>query len=168
MPLIPRPSRARLAPLPTGPNGTNVSGLLAYAAGVGRAYQALGESFGECAVAPRDRELIILRTAWRTGNRYAFARHRVHGEAAGLTEREITDAARPWAQWDADFEPLIKAVDEICADDCLSEAAWQALLSCRSAEEVVQIILLIGYHRQLSGLLNSIGVELESGFHGWD
>src|SRR5436190_12945129 len=64
---------------------------------------------------PRDRELVILRSAFRCGARYEWAQHVAIAGAAGLTTEEIRRvAAGPgsggWSDADA---TLLSAVDEL-------------------------------------------------------
>ena len=46
-------------------------------------------------LAARDRELVVLRTAWRSGSEYEWAQHVLIGARAGLTQDEIALIARP-------------------------------------------------------------------------
>lgn len=168
---IERPAHPRLQPLPTTPGATNVTGLLAHAGAVGAAFQALGKALHDGALSPRDRELVILRTAWRTGNHYAFGRHRMHGVAVGLSEVEVdavTDSDNGHVNWDAETTALFAAVDELCADDCVGEHTWNTLTCARTTEQIMHLIMLAGFHRQLAGLLNTVGAELEAGLRAWE
>lgn len=168
---VERPAHPRLHPVPTTPGATNVTGLLAHAGPVGTAFQALGKALHDGALSPRDRELVILRTAWRTGNRYAFGRHRMHGVGVGLSEADVdavTGSDGGHVDWDAETVALFAAVDELCADDCVGEHTWSTLNCTRTTEQIVHLIMLVGFQRQLAGLLNTVGAELEAGLHAWE
>src|SRR6476620_10224115 len=44
----------------------------------------------ESTLTPRDRELLILRTAWRTQSDYLWAKHQRSAAATGLSARELS------------------------------------------------------------------------------
>ena len=80
-------------------------------------------------LSPRDRELIILRTAFRCGARYEWAQHVAIAGVAGLASEEILRvAAGPDANgWNAEDATLLRAVDELHDDHCVGDATWKAL-----------------------------------------
>ncbi|GAA1967956.1 carboxymuconolactone decarboxylase family protein [Amycolatopsis minnesotensis] len=111
----------------------------------------------------RARELAILRVALRTGAAYEWANHTLGALGAGATEAEIRAVNDPDATWaDADAA-LLRAVDELCADDGVSESTWAALRATHDDEEIIEYLMLVGYYRMMAGVLNSIGIEPEPG-----
>jgi len=116
----------------------------------------------------RERELVILRVGWRAGSPYEFGQHTLLGRAAGVTDDEIRRLTRPgldgWPDGDA---ALLAMVDELCADDRVGDATWAALTGRWSDAEILELLVLAGYYRLVSGLLNSTGVQLEPGTPGW-
>lgn len=116
----------------------------------------------------RERELIILRTGWRSQSEYEFGQHTTIGLAAGLSASEVAALADVGAGgWSVDDVTLVAMVDELCADDLVSAATWSALSVRWSDEELLELLVLVGYYRLVSGLLNSAGVALEPGTSGW-
>jgi alkylhydroperoxidase family enzyme len=117
---------------------------------------------------PRDREIVILRTGWRCGSEYEFGQHTVIGGDAGLTDAEIARLAdADGGEWGDDDRALVAMVDEICADDTVSDDTWQALASRWDQGQLLELVVLTGYYRLVSGLLNSVGVALEAQTPGW-
>jgi 4-carboxymuconolactone decarboxylase len=113
---------------------------------------------------PRDRELVILRTAFRCRARYEWAQHVAIAGAAGLETEEIRRvAAGPDASgWsDADVT-LLRAVDELHDDHCISDHTWNALASRYETEQLIEIPMLAGHYGMLAGVLNSLGVQPET------
>jgi hypothetical protein len=49
----------------------------------------------------------------------------------------------------------------------VSDATWQRLATRWSDEELLELLVLAGYYRLVSGLLNSAGVALEPDTPGW-
>jgi alkylhydroperoxidase family enzyme len=116
----------------------------------------------------REREIVILRTGWRAQSEYEFGQHTTIGLGVGLTPEEIgwlCDGGAPaWAPGDA---ALVAMVDELCADDVVSDGTWSALADTWSHEQLLELLVLAGYYRLVSGMLNSAGVALEPGTPGW-
>ena len=80
-------------------------------------------------LSPRDRELVILRMAWRAECRYEWGQHLSIGREAGLSDEEMARIkagpdADGWSEADA---ALLRAVDELKDHCVLSDATWQGL-----------------------------------------
>jgi 4-carboxymuconolactone decarboxylase len=119
-------------------------------------------------VPAREREIVILRVGWRSQSEYEFGQHTVIGEAAGLTGEEIGRLARQGLDgWSDDDAALIRMADELCADDVVSDDTWQALNQRWKEPELLELLMLAGFYRLVSGLLNSAGVALEPTTPGW-
>lgn len=116
----------------------------------------------------RERELVILRVGWRSGSVYEFGQHTLMSRPAGVTDDEVarlaTESTEGWAEADRD---LIVFVDELCATNTVSDATWSRLSSRWSEEELIELLILAGFYRLVSGFLNSVGVELDPGVPGW-
>jgi 4-carboxymuconolactone decarboxylase len=115
-------------------------------------------------LAPRDRELIILRSAFRSEARYEWAQHVAIAGAAGLTTEEIRRVATgpgdtAWSDADA---TLLRAVDELHDDHCIGVGTWNALANRYGTEQLIEIPMLAGHYAMLAGVLNSLGVQPET------
>jgi alkylhydroperoxidase family enzyme len=133
-------------------------------------FNALGGAFLAHGLLPaREREIVILRVGWNCRSVYEFGQHTVIGRDAGLTDAEIASLAttRATAPWSRDDQALIALADEICADDCVGEATFDALRRRWKDAEIVELVALAGFYRMVSGLLNTLGVEPEPGLPGW-
>jgi 4-carboxymuconolactone decarboxylase len=110
-------------------------------------------------LAPRDRELVILRTAWRCGCAYEWGQHVAFARDAGLSDDEIrrlaVDALDGWP--DADTA-VLGAVDELLSGHRITEPTWQALAARFDESQLVELPLLAGHYAMLAGALNSFGV----------
>jgi alkylhydroperoxidase family enzyme len=116
----------------------------------------------------RERELVILRVGWRCGSVYEFGQHTVMSKPAGVTEDEIvriaTETIEGWADGDRD---LVVFADELCATNTVSEPTWERLAARWSEEELMELLVVAGFYRLVSGFLNAIGVELDPDVPGW-
>lgn len=127
-----------------------------------------GHLLGGGVLPDRERELVILRVGFRCRSEYEFAQHTRIGRKAGLTDEGISRLATPDATWpDDDDQMLVEMVDELCANQVVSERVWRALSGRWSAPRLLELLMLAGYYQMVSGVLNSVGVALEPGAGGW-
>jgi alkylhydroperoxidase family enzyme len=128
------------------------------------AYNELADFFRAAQeLAVRDRELVILRTAWRTGSEYEWTHHVRLGAEAGLSQDEMSSAGRPvlagdWADRDA---VLLRATDEILDEADLSDATWAELSAGHTDAQIIELVMLVGFYRMVAGFLNATGVRQE-------
>ena len=117
----------------------------------------------------REREIVILRVGWNARASYEFGQHTLIGRAAGLTDAEIDAITLDPAEvdWSADDRALLALADDLHADDCVSDATWVELARRWSEPELVELLLLAGFYRMVSGFLNSAGVPLDDGVPGF-
>jgi alkylhydroperoxidase family enzyme len=117
----------------------------------------------------RERELVILRIGWNAQAVYEFGQHTVIGLRCGLTDDEIAAVTKaPDAhRWSADDLALIAMADELAADDCVTDVTWAALAARWNDAELVELLVVAGFYRLVSGFLNSAGVHLGPGVPGF-
>jgi len=118
---------------------------------------------------PRDRELLILRTAWLARAEYEWGQHLVIAEREGLSRPEIERvAAGPESPgWSAGEAALLRAADELFRDTCIGEATWSALRERYGTPEIMDIVFTVGAYAMLAMALNSFGVPLDAGLTGF-
>lgn len=114
-------------------------------------------------LAAREREMVILRTAYRCGSAYEWGQHARIGRSEGLTDDEIRRiAVGPDADgWTEHEAALLRAVDELHDQSQLSDATWSQLARTFDEHQLIEAIMLSGSYRGLAGALNSIGVQPE-------
>ena len=166
------PAQPRIAPLPPHPDDArqlNIFRTLAHSRELYKGFLALGgHLLGGDALPAREREIVILRAGFRSGSEYEFGQHTRIGRSVGLDDDEIARLAGAGAgTWSDDDAALVDMVDELCADDVVSEHTWQRLASRWSEQQLLELLVLAGYYRLVSGLLNSVGVALEPDTPGW-
>jgi alkylhydroperoxidase family enzyme len=117
----------------------------------------------------REREIVILRVGWNCQSVYEFGQHTVIGERVGLSLEEVAALTRDavTGQWSDNDARLIAMADELCADNCVSDATWQALAQKWNEAELVELVMVAGVYRLVSGFLNTMGVELDADTPGW-
>ncbi len=111
----------------------------------------------------RDREILILRTAWLCYSEYEWGQHVLLGKNAGLSEEEINlikKGADP-ERWDPFDALLVLTVDELYADAFITDPTWKALNERYNEEQIMDLIFLVGQYNALAMFLNTFGVPLE-------
>jgi NAD(P)-dependent dehydrogenase (short-subunit alcohol dehydrogenase family)/alkylhydroperoxidase family enzyme len=112
-----------------------------------------------------DTELVILRVAHKTGNRYEQQHHERIGATAGLTGQQIAatrdDASRDCLNQRQSL--LIAAVDELHAERNLSDELWQALRGELSEAEMIELCMLVGHYEMLATTLATLRVAPDGG-----
>lgn len=113
----------------------------------------------------REREMVILRVAWRSHCDYEYAQHYDIAKAAGLSEKEIRDLGLPISdgEWSSADRALLDFADEAIDAATVSDETWDALSTNHSQDQMMELILLVGFYRMLAGFLNAARVPLEEG-----
>ncbi|MDQ0681430.1 4-carboxymuconolactone decarboxylase [Streptomyces achromogenes] len=112
----------------------------------------------------RDRELVTLRTALRTGSGYLWSHHYETAQAVGLTEAEVSRTADDpaTAAWSPHEAALITAVDDVCDTSVIGSAARRRLRRTYDDAQVLELLALVGTYRLLAAVLNTSGAALDA------
>ena len=133
-----------------------------------RRWVPFGEQLLNGKLPARDRELLILRTGWNCRSEYAWGWHVPTGLLAGLSEEEIDRVASSslegWSPLDA---ALLSAADELHEDACIGKPTWTALSRAYDAEQLIEVLMLVGEYRLVAMTCNSLGMQLDEGFGGF-
>jgi alkylhydroperoxidase family enzyme len=134
----------------------------------GRYWAYTGYFVRNATIPARDRELLILRTAWLNRGDYIWGRHNVMGREAGLTEQEISRVMQgPGASgWSAFDTALLRAADELFTSRFISRPTWNALAARYKESHLREVVLIVGNYTQLAMFQNTLGAQLEPGYTG--
>jgi len=113
----------------------------------------------------REREIVVLRAGYLCRSGYEWAQHKRIGMNAGLTKADIERIkAGPDAPgWSDADRALLRATDELHADQFIGDAGWQALQANFSEQQCVDVVYTVGQYTLVSMLLNTLGVQLDEG-----
>jgi len=113
----------------------------------------------------RERELAILRTAWNCQAVYEWGHHVEIGEEAGVTEDEVrrVTAGPDDPGWSDRERVLLRAVDELHDDQCITDATWAEVAAIYDEHQLLDLIFLVGQYHLVSMALNSFRVERDDG-----
>jgi 4-carboxymuconolactone decarboxylase len=143
----------------------NIFTTLVRAPGLFRRWLPFGGKLLTGKIPARDREILILRTAWNCGADYEWGHHVTIGLDAGLTREEIDRVPEgPTAAWPAPDALLLQAADELHREYRLSDATWDALRQRYDTQQLVEVPMLVGHYHLVAMTLRTLGVELEPGY----
>ena len=112
----------------------------------------------EPALAPRDKELAILRTAWLCGAPVAWGEHVENGKKAGLTAQDIErltlgPAAPGWSDED---RAIVRAAEELHGDAMISDETWAALAARLDERQLIELPIVVGHYHMTAFLQNTL------------
>ena len=150
-------------------NAANVVATLAHNRSLNKAFGTFAQG---CLFDPglprRIIELAVLRMGWNCQAIYEFGQHTLFGRDAGLSDAEIYFVTRPVDQhpWVPEEAIVLQVVDDLYADDCVSDATWAQATEHYDASQLIHLLMAAGCYRVVSGLLNSAGVRTRRGRAG--
>ncbi|MHA6619213.1 carboxymuconolactone decarboxylase family protein [Pseudonocardia sp. DLS-67] len=113
----------------------------------------------------RDREVLIERTTARAGAEYEWGVHAVvFGPSVGLDEAVLGALATAPSDdpvFDARTRLLVTAADELADDGALTDGTWQGLTESFEPAQLLELIILCGWYRTLSTVINTLRLPLE-------
>jgi 4-carboxymuconolactone decarboxylase len=116
-------------------------------------------------LSPRDREILILRTAWRSRSGYEWAQHVLIGRGAGVTEKEMEALKRPIEEggWNPRDAALVATADALLEDFYVPDDIWAELTAHFDEKQCMDAIFAVGQYTMVAMFLNSAGVQLDDG-----
>jgi len=147
-----------------GGGSSNVNGILAKHPGLYKRFAPFAAKLLYGGRLPStDREVLVLRTAWRTRSEYQWVHHVRYGRAAGLDDAVIEAVREPGLSetLSAFQRVLVRAADLLIDEHELDEATYRSLREAYDDPQLIELVMLVGHYTMLAGLLNTLGVELE-------
>ncbi|MBM7515171.1 carboxymuconolactone decarboxylase family protein [Nocardioides nitrophenolicus] len=118
----------------------------------------------------RESELVIVRVAARRASAYELEQHRRLARRAGLSREEIV-AVESFADHPGLAERerlLLRATDELLADQDLSDGLWAELGERFDDRERIEILMLVGHYAMLATALHALRVRPDRARRGKD
>lgn len=111
----------------------------------------------------RQRELLILRTTARLKAEYEWGVHvGFFGAKAGFSEAEIVATVHgAEVDWKAEEAVLVDIADALVDSGTVDDALWQRAAAHYKADQLIEIIALVGFYHLVSFTVNATGVALE-------
>jgi alkylhydroperoxidase family enzyme len=142
----------------------NIHNLMAHHAALTRAWMPFRNHIvANSSLEPRQRELLILRTALNCEASYEWEHHVVRGRQAGLSPEEIRRVREDpaVAHWPPAERALLQAADECNRQSHVGDEVFVEL--CRHFDERQQLDILatIGMYTTLAAMIKTYRVPLE-------
>ena len=130
--------------------------------------RSVGRLLVDSALPRRDRELLILRSAWLCQTGYSWGEHVRLAHEDGLTTADVERVVcGPDAQSLDFFErALLTAVDELHDDATITDATWETLASRYTEAQLLEVPMLAGLYHLVSWTQNAAQVEPDPGRAG--
>jgi alkylhydroperoxidase family enzyme len=121
-------------------------------------------------LAHRDREILVLRTAWNCQSEYEWGQHVSVGRRIGLSEEDIRNTATgpEAAGWTDTERLLLVAADELHHESAVGESTWTGLAQRYDDQEMIEIVMVVGYYHLVAMMLKSVGVPADDGLPGFE
>lgn len=113
----------------------------------------------------RDRELVIIRTAWLCQAPFEFGEHVSLGKRlGGLTDEEIDwlilgSAAGGWNEHE---RAVIRAAEELHESAMISDETWAVLSKEFNDRQLIELPMVVGHYQKVAFIQNSLRVPLTS------
>jgi alkylhydroperoxidase family enzyme len=113
----------------------------------------------------REREIVIDRVTARCGAEYEWGVHvGAFAAKARLDEdqiRSLTSGRADDGRWDDDERVLIEMCDALHVSCTVDDDLWEALRRRHSEEAIMELLMLAGFYRTVSYLVNALRLPLE-------
>ncbi len=120
---------------------------------------------GHGLLSAHEREVVIARACARAGSEYEWGVHAVaFAKAAGLSREQLASTAvgaptdAVWSERDA---LLLRLVDELHEAATVTEGLWAELSARWTPPELLELLVIAGWYRLLSGVINAVALPLE-------
>jgi 4-carboxymuconolactone decarboxylase len=147
----------------------NIFRLIAQSDNAGPEVLALGHKLSRgSSLEPAEREVVILRVAQLSEAAYQAHEHHAVALRYGFTEEKIAAvAAYPAgdsAQQLGEFErTLIEFTDSVVKTTTVPDELFNRVAGVYDHSKLVELVLMIGFYMMVGRVMNTFGVELESG-----
>ena len=116
-------------------------------------------------LAPKLREIAILRVAGMIDCAYEKKAHTMLGKSVGITDEQITLIDKDWENsgvFNVAELAVLRYTDEIIKHNKVSKITFSELEKHFNHREMMELTIAIGYYRMLAMLLLTFEVDLES------
>lgn len=113
-----------------------------------------------------EKELVILRVAWRLGCAYEWGHHTHIARREGVSAEQIAASTTQTPDPATRLGAFHLATDELLTDHTLSDRTWATLRDHASDDELLELCMLVGHYVMVALTINTTGIQLEPKFAG--
>jgi 4-carboxymuconolactone decarboxylase len=113
----------------------------------------------------RERELAILRTAWKCGADFMWAMHTEIGLQCGLSQEEVdrVGAGPDDPAWTPGEAAVLRSMDELHDYSRIADPTWTVLAGTYDNRQLIELITLAGSYHVMAYLMGAIGIRPPEG-----
>ena len=116
------------------------------------------------AIGHRERELMLLRVAWRTRAKYEWVHHVRLAEKYGLDARDVAAIAQGDSEsWSPLERDLVAATDQLLDHYRIDDDTWGRLRGQLNETQLVELPFIVGAYTCLAMAFNSWELQVEDG-----
>jgi AhpD family alkylhydroperoxidase len=154
-----------LAPGQAPPKPSTVRATLARHLKLFEVWDPFGSALFNGELPDRDREVIVLRTAWLTRCEPEWAYHAGPAARAGITSADVAaiiEGPRSSAlgEWD---RVLVGVVDQLREQGSIDDATWERLATRYTPNQLIEVPMVAGHYLMIAYALNSFGTPVPEG-----
>src|SRR5262245_59944064 len=120
------------------------------------------ELLGKGALAPRERELAILRVAWLCRAPYEWGEHVEIAKECSVTDAEIERVTRGSSApgWRAHEAAILRGVEELLREQMVSDETWDVLARTWNERQLIEFPTLVGQYVSTAYSQNTLRIRL--------
>lgn len=110
----------------------------------------------------QDKELIILRVAWKLKCGYEWKHHISLAQTLGITPQVIESLTFDASElWDEKLRTLIESVDYLLNNQTLTDSQFIKLQHFFNQDQIVEFCMLIGHYVMVAMTIKVSGIQIE-------
>jgi len=160
-----------IEPMPLGDHAKSIHlfRILGHSPGMAQAFHGVGNYIRwDSKIDPRLRELAILQVGYLARSPYEYSHHVKIGQQFGVTDDDIHGMIAETEGKDSSLEPLAKSVcraaREMTRDYRVSDATYTALEQEMEGEQLIDLIVTIGFYNCVVRVLASTDMDVEEDY----
>ena len=118
---------------------------------------------------PREREMVILRTAWLVRSPFEWGEHVMYGRKLGLSSEEIERITQGSSApgWNEHDRAVLRGVEELIGDHAVSDETWEILSRNWTEQQLIELPGVVGPYTLTAMIYNSLRFGLLEGNEGF-
>jgi alkylhydroperoxidase family enzyme len=118
---------------------------------------------------PREREMVILRTAWLVRSPFEWGEHVTYGKRLGLTTEEVERITQGSSApgWNEHDRAVLRGVEELIGDHAVSDETWATLAKTWDEPQLIELPGLVGSYTLTAMLYNTLRFGMVEGNTGF-
>ena len=119
----------------------------------------------ESTLSQRQKELVVLRLAWRYQSEYQWVQHVFTGRRIGMVDPEF-DALQldeiPGSAFPPEEHDLLSAIDQLCRSGRIDDPTWAALNASMNRHQLMDFLYAVGFFTMNAWAFGAMGVQVEA------